>query len=500
MKGIKTLLTGILAATMIMGSALTVFAAGTEVTINRPDNSGYATGENNTVPAEPGNAQEAIQSYTVYQIFKAKVSTSEDGEKSALYYIENDAAKVAAIEATGLFDLTQNADETWTVVYNGDMDKGAELAEALYEQIDAFGEGTVVEVNGTDPSVTFTLEEEGYYLIVSELGSLLIADTISGDTISIDEKAKYPTIDKEQRDASDNGQWQNEGLDTEDAVEVKVGDLVDYRLTVSIPANASKDIVVTDTMSQGLTINGDIAVAVEGYEYETSAVTDNKFTVTFKVPEDKRGAAATAVITFQASINADALTDTGRKNEVTLDYGNYHQVDFVPYTMLKTAAHKYDMTTKEALEGVEFELLMGETAMYVKAVTVNGATWYVPAKADEQGATQKLYTDADGYIRVTGLDGSEDDAVQKTYKLKETKALDDYNLPEGDNAITQLDTVLDTDATLPAADIIKEIPNGKGTILPSTGGIGTTIFYVVGGLLIVAGVAYFIVRRKADAE
>ena len=62
--------------------------------------------------------------------------------------------------------------------------------------------------------------------------------------------------------------------------------------------------------------------------------------------------------------------------------------------------------------------------------------------------------------------------------------------------------VVEDPQVIPEADgsTIVEVPNGSGSVLPSTGGIGTTIFYIIGGLLIVAAVVFFVVRRRADAE
>ena len=85
-------------------------------------------------------------------------------------------------------------------------------------------------------------------------------------------------------------------------------------------------------------------------------------------------------------------------------------------------------------------------------------------------------------ITVNGVDGD------VTYKLVETQAPTGYNLPDNPS----------TDVT-PATDnsVAVTIENNKGTVLPSTGGMGTTIFYVVGGLLIIGAAIVLVARRKA---
>ena len=98
-----------------------------------------------------------------------------------------------------------------------------------------------------------------------------------------------------------------------------------------------------------------------------------------------------------------------------------------------------------------------------------------------------------GEIRVKGID------VDKTLTLTETKAPDNYNLLTAPETIGA-EYILKIGDADPATQALFPVANNVGTILPSTGGMGTTIFYIVGGLLIIAGVAYFIVRRKAHAE
>ena len=111
----------------------------------------------------------------------------------------------------------------------------------------------------------------------------------------------------------------------------------------------------------------------------------------------------------------------------------------------------------------------------------NGAT--LPEGYALVGGNNEIVTVASEKITVEGVDS-------KNYELLETEAPLGFNKIDSRIAITIL-----TDNTL-----IKEVENFSGSVLPSTGGIGTTIFYILGGILIVAGVAYFIVRRKASAE
>ena len=87
---------------------------------------------------------------------------------------------------------------------------------------------------------------EGYYLLKSETGENLIAATAD---VTVNEKNSYPTVDKKQKDSAAAETY------TDDAINVKVGDTVYYQVEVAVPANANEDIVVTDTMSAGLTFD-----------------------------------------------------------------------------------------------------------------------------------------------------------------------------------------------------------------------------------------------------
>ena len=106
------------------------------------------------------------------------------------------------------------------------------------------------------------------------------------------------------------------------------------------------------------------------------------------------------------------------------------------------------------------------------------------AKAEEADKATRIVVDENGEAVVVGLTGT-------TYYLQEEVAPAGYSLLPAREAVT-----IDTTTALKEVTIV----NKTGVTLPSTGGIGTTIFYIVGGILIVAGVAYFILRRKADAE
>ncbi len=482
MKGLKKFLTGILAGAMAMsitftaGTAMTAKAA--DITINSAANSDANKKEASTA-----------QTYTWYKILSADASagaslnseTNEVASGTVVYYTDTeDRAK--ALKSTGYFDYTLASDGRYNVYAtyeDANKPSGEELAAAFDQIKDKFESGTVNAAEGGATSLG--VDGNGYYLVTSSLGSKMIALTIGSANVSITEKNTYPTVDKKQGATA--------GTYADDDLTVKVGDTVYYQIEVAIPAATSKAIEVRDTMSSGLSYNNDAEVT----GYEGTPVSDLKgATFGFSFAPNS-GEAATATITFSATITADAILDTAKNNKVDLDYGQYHQEDTVYYHTYRAVVYKHDNTGK-ALEGVKFELRDASgNPVKVSKDTANNC-YYL----DANGTSAELVTDKDGFIVIRGITNTEN-----TYKVYETETLPGYNLP-ADNARTNTLVPVEDDgnAFTPSADGqgVVSIENNSGAVLPSTGGIGTTIFYIIGGLLIVAAVVFFVVRRKNDAE
>jgi fimbrial isopeptide formation D2 family protein/LPXTG-motif cell wall-anchored protein len=280
-------------------------------------------------------------------------------------------------------------------------------------------------------------------------------------------------------------------------------------ITVTVPAATSDVITITDTMSAGLDFKDPDSIAVtDGYGKGTKATVNGR---SFTIVLDKNtGAAATSTITFTAVVNKDAIVDTGKKNEVKIEYGNYHNEDTVYYDIYRAGAFKYDGANGTELKGVKFTLKDGANELKVKYAD---GYYYV---SNDKDASSTVTTDDKGFILIRGLDN-----VGNTYTLTETETLTGYNLLSAPVTLKLTkDEMKDQDGNLvtytyqPSVDRNDKIPlaeqttfvelvtieNNTGSLLPSTGGIGTTIFYIIGGILIVAGVAYFIVRRKTSVE
>ena len=500
MKSLKKILAVVMVLTMIVALGATAYASGTEgggtatasITINRDT-------------TWDANAESKEATYTYYKIFDAKdidqevteatgeqantngvaVYTVDSVEKAnalpAIFKVNNKApgALTAADAASdGLFYVTLADNSTGAADIAAALKTMVEANNTLFPGTDVTSDANPVVINGLVP---------GYYLIKASNGSVLAVQTL--DTVEINEKNDYPKVDKKQKKEADPSY-------SEAKIPAEIGTYIDYQITVSIPDNANKDIIVGDKMSSGLAYDettgltfspdisesvADVASTDEGYAADA--------TWQIKIP------AATViankgndiVITYRALITEDCLTDTGRENEVTLTYdeGNYVLKDTVEYTTYFGGIEKVDgANSNTKLEGVKFELTVGETPF---KVSKDNDGFYYP---DPDNGSNEVETDEDGLIIIRGLDNT------KTYTLTETETNTGYNLLETPKDLTLAEDTGDAYSTA----TFDKIENNKGAVLPSTGGIGTTIFYVVGGLMVAGAGVILVTRRRMSAE
>ena len=370
------------------------------------------------------------------------------------------------------WDETQDGDDADTV-----QDAAAWLIEkAAYES----GPEDLTFADGKWTSGTI---DAGYYIISSDTGDNLVAATTD---IEINEKNDYPPIDKTQEDED-----LTEPVGT--AVNVAIGDVVTYYAKVTIPKTAKlgDTMVVADTPSKGLDYNDDVAVdentGSATVTFDTPAATgDQAWTATITVTDGSQG--KDVIFKYTMTVNEDALIDTDRINTFDLQFGdNYTAIpDTVPYTTYFGGILKFDGETEEPLDGVKFDLKEDGVEFPVKSV--DGV--YIP---DPEGTSCEVVTDSDGLIRIRGLDSD------KTYTLTETEALPGYNELKEDVTLTLTEDVGTAFEDMTAQEY-DPVENNQGVVLPSTGGIGTTIFYIAGSILVLAAAVLLITKRRMGAD
>lgn len=430
--------------------------------------------------------------YTYYRILEADIGTDpqiNDVYQSggAVSYHTDSETKANALAAatipgteTKVFKVTRVGESSRWYVELIDPDiSGAQLAAAIGTMnlslfpSDSFSQTAVA---GTATSGTVT---PGYYYITSTAGKNVAVQTLTA--VTINEKNEFPTVTKEVDETDENAQ---------------IGDDITFTIKVKIPSTANDQIVLTDTMTAGLRfksidsmkMGGSNGTDVGASNYTVATTTDG-FTLTLPAALVAEAAAAadqesTKVIEIEiictAVLDGDAQTADPESNSVVLDYGENYTTK--PKTAeVKTYEFKFnkiDGTTKDDLAGAEFQFLLDGTPM--KLVEVEAGKEYRIALPDEEGTT--TITTIGETVRIYGLDTD----VQ-AYSLQETKA------PTGGYKI--LKDAVPVKASEGSFGEI-DVENNEGTVLPSTGGSGTTIFYVIGGLLIIGAGIVLVARRK----
>ncbi len=464
MKGLKKVLTGILAATMVFAMGITATAAEATTTTTAT----ITIDSKNSSNTNP----DAVITYDYFQILKADIVS---GEQVAYYVTDKKLAD--AVSGTGYFTAKKSADGSRYNVTLKDGLTGSDLGEKIAAALNTDTVKGAVSVKGQFKSANGVAKQDlepGYYLILSSLGTVAAVQTVG--EVTINEKNSYPTITK--ADDKDFAQM----FDT----------VVTYTLTVDVPKSvAKKPITVVDTATVGLTLDSKVVATVEGkevgkYEWSEPVAKNGKNEYTTVIPEETvaKYAGSKIVLTYTATVNENAVVRVNEENSAHLVYDNYNsaETDHVDVATLGVEIVKVDGASGKAITGAEFTLWSAKEGGNQIAVVKEGDHYRV-AKSTETGVN--IAVDANGKATIVGLDATK-------YYLQEEKAPAGYNMIEDRYELV-------VNGTLTVPEPIK-IANFTGRTLPSTGGIGTTIFYILGGILIIAGVAYFMVRRKADAQ
>ena len=429
------------------------------------------------------------ETYDIYRIFDLEsYTTGENGKYS--YTLSEKWANVGfgtADAFTTYFKLENGyvyPQNTYTEATAAEFAVKA-LAFAKEKKID--NDGSQEATNG---SVAFTGLTLGYYLVDTSLGTLCSLTT-TNPTVRIDEKNSVPDIEK-------NIVENNQLVSSNNAT---IGSTINYQVTIHAKKGAT-GYVLTDTLSAGLTFNNDVKVKIgetsytSPADYTVATGTSNDFTVTFNQSIlDKLTGNTDILVTYSATLNKDAVIHDGvNKNTVKLHYGNNSETT---EKTTSTSTYKFDLVKTDAsntlLAGAKFKLYDSqEGGKEIKLTEVNDHT-YRPAVGDEKG--DDIVTIGNAPITIQGL-------ANGTYWLEEIQQPAGYNklterksvkLENGNNIATMEGTTYN-----PANNGGLHIVNQSGTVLPGTGGMGTTLFYIVGGGLMVAAFVLLIAKKRME--
>ena len=461
MKTTRKLLAMVLAVIMVMSLATTAFAA----------MEGTLTGGSITI-----NDAVSGQDYSAYQILYLESYNAE----AKTYVYKANSAWANWLKTCGYVTIDAQGYVTWV-----EGKSAADFAKAAQGQL----EGKTPDKTATANGNTVTLDglNLGYYLVDTTLGALCSLDTTNPNVV-MEEKNEAPEAKKEVKEGEAWGE-------TNDA---DIGDKVEFKATITVKAGA-ENYALYDTMSAGLSFNNDVVVTVGGqtvassnYTVKTN-VTGYTFVVEFKNEYIQTLAANTEiVITYSATLNENAVVaGSGNDNKIKLEYGDETDPSWTPddttitYTW-EMPIFKYTGDDKTALAGAKFSLYTDEACENVVKLTDKGNNVY---KVDPNGTVTEITTDASGKFEIEGLDSG-------IYYVKETEA------PAGYNKLADAISVEITNEgkVKQNGEIVNqvEIENNSGTELPSTGGMGTTLFYVFGAILMVGAAVLLVTKRRMN--
>ena len=521
-KAMKKLMAALLAVAMVCAMAIPAWAASgaTTYTIAAPDN-GHI--------------------YEIYQIFTGTPSTDTTGKttlsdikwgkNAASPYNEGDAVPEAVLTA-----LASASGET-------------NILNKVKTYVDLFDIPAFTASYGDSASVP-----AGYYLIKDEDNAAVASHTlylveVIDHNITITPKTDVPTVEKKVLENTKYQQDDDFGTGYNDTADYHIGDMVPFKLIGRIPDMSrytTYNYVFHDTLCKAFDAPDESAIKVslsdskatlgtdiDSALYTVSVITDAAGETTIKVSFDNlksvTGVAKDKyiVVSYSARLNEKASIGQGtpgNTNKVYLEYSNNPNGTGTGWTPVDTVivfTYKLDVTKVDGqdpskkLEKAKFKLLNIDQTKYAQ---VDANSKFTGWTTDENAATE-LESDATGLFKVIGLDDG-------TYFLKETLAPSGYNtLAEpiklvisantnngqlGSGQTTELETIYVTVGSDPAASgattfgdpatgtVNITVENNRGTTLPGTGGIGTTIFYVIGGGLMVAAAILLITKKRME--
>lgn len=493
-KAMKKLMAALLAVAMVCAMAIPAFAA--DGAVHSSSSDGKITIKNAVKD----------QTYKIYRILDLQYNEAANSFR----YVKNTKWGAFVDDQTAYLAVDANGVVTWKEGVSAENDgtpiKNLAIAAGQYVK----DQGTALTADDTkvadSSTVEFTGLPLGWYLVVSDLTTDAICsiDT-TAKNVTIKEKNGAPTVEKKVEYAS--GSW-GEGNDG------NVGDTVNFQTTIYVTDGNPTNYILHDEMSNGLDFKEDSIVVKKNDErftdYTVVTPTDN-CTFEIKFNENSLHTNDKVVVTYSATINSNAVVGTaGNENETWLKYGDNGETT---HGHTKTYTWKFNILKyftdsnddKKYLANVEFVLYRknaDDKAEYAKFDSNNKLTGWTEA---ENEAT-KLKTNATSTVAVEGLDAG-------TYFLKETATPGGFNglTSDVEVQITSSCNILrgaiyavqykmadEEDFTDAGDEKVVPIENKRGTTLPGTGGIGTTIFYVVGGGLMVAAAILLITKKRME--
>lgn len=446
------------------------------------------------------------QSYSIYQLLYIESYNADTG---AYAYKANSAWESWLKQQQDTY-LTFSADGYVTWVKDADVAAFAKLAQAYAAENTAItADGTqnapAAETDKTTSTVSFTDLKLGYYLVDTSLGTICSLDT-TNPSVTMREKNVAPTVEKEVKEDT-NQQFGPSNT-------AQIGDTVEFKTTVHAKPGA-KGYTLHDQMAEGLTLLPDSITVkagdttlTKGTDYTVAFNVDHKegnvtkstcdFEITFTQTYLNGLTKVTDIVVFYNAVlnNVAKISTDSNKNDTWLVYGDNATSTTIAHTETTTYSFQLVKTDKDnkLLTGAKFELYDAQKdGNKIALVKVQDGVYRIATAAEQtEGFTSAVIEGAN--VTVQGLDAN------TTYWLEETEAPAGYNKLSGRVAVaietSNLSAVV-TDSTWTSGGV--HVVNQTGTELPSTGGMGTTVLYVVGAALVLAAAVLLVVKKRTNA-
>ncbi len=436
------------------------------------------------------------ETYSLYKLFDLSYDQENTPTKFAYTYTKNGAAD-AFLTALQAQESPFTLEEIKTTVdagkYNVTLKAGKKDVDVVKFLKDNAASLPTPKTKkaGTDGNLVFDNLDHGYYYLTSTSGTLVTLDS-NTPTADVKDKNEAPTLTKLVQEDS-NQSWGAKNT-------ASVGETVNFKITIAAKQGA-ENYVVQDALPAGMTYNGDLAVAGAdaATDYQVNAQGQN-ITVTFeKAYLDKIAQNTDIVITYSATVNHSAVV--GAAGNVNTAYMTYGAQGKTAEATTTTYTYGFDLV-KTTVVGKDVHKLLNGAAFKLYNAKEGGNEIVLIQQADgsyhplvgQETAADRIDMTQTSKVRINGLDNG-------TYYLEEVQAPAGYNKVKErievkiENA--NLDaTVTDTDYTSGGIEVV----NRTGAELPSTGGMGTTMFYVLGAVLVLGAAIALVAKRRTREQ
>jgi LPXTG-motif cell wall-anchored protein len=536
--------------TVFSGTAIQAYADGTTVTITHANDSN-ATHTYAAYKIFKGTVKESTVGSTTTKTL-TDIAWADDTAGTAI---------LAALKADETFGKgTENSFYKCTTAADvaevmskitGDAET-KELAQVI-------GANLPSTASATSTNGAITGLDNGYYLIKDTANpasitnataadknsatTLYILQVVGESALTVEAKSAIPSLIKKVAEGdykSTDSEKSSYGDTYNDVADYSIGDDINLQLYGTLPSDYAEydtyyyqfvdteptGISLVDTDGDGEFDKDDITVTIGvggtviDSQYYDVEKTDDGFTVTFTDLTQVSGVTkdSTIVVTYTAELNDSAvLGNSGNISSAKLVYSNNPNdgttsaaekgetpVDSVVVLTYQLKITKIDGNDKSALENVQFKLKKGNNYVTATNGVVTGFT-------DSADKATTFTTDSNGLISIVGLEDG-------TYTLVETQPLSGYNTIADTTltitAVTKNGQTYTTAVTDPLTSIAlnnesgdasqglvtETVKNYKGTTLPTTGGMGTTVLYIIGGVMICGAGIVLVVRRRVKNE